>query len=311
MLTIFATPKPFRGHVGSIQRDAIRSWTVLRPRPEIILIGDDEGTEEVCAEYGLRWIAHVERSENGIPLTASVFSLGQSHATYPIVCYTNADVLYGNDFLEAVRGCTEHLRGQPYLLIGGVWNVRRIPHEALERWAWETELKALAAKFGSFDGRVAMEYFVFPREVRWDFPRLIIGRAGWDSWIPYQAHKRDIPVVDIGHVMTAIHQDHAREVYRAGKIVLQHHSPEDVHNLKLLGFRGRYWIGDARYRLTAAGTLEKLPHPRLRWLLQRLFAVRNWLVYELQHRYWPLFVLLRGLVRISRAAARSLDAAIR
>jgi hypothetical protein len=30
-LTIFAVPKPFEGHIGMIQRNAIRSWKGLRP----------------------------------------------------------------------------------------------------------------------------------------------------------------------------------------------------------------------------------------------------------------------------------------
>ena len=28
MLTIFTTPKPFRGHIGIIQRNALKSWTI-------------------------------------------------------------------------------------------------------------------------------------------------------------------------------------------------------------------------------------------------------------------------------------------
>jgi hypothetical protein len=46
MLTIFAIPKPFRGHIGVIQRNAICSWLELRQACEIILLGDDEGTAE-------------------------------------------------------------------------------------------------------------------------------------------------------------------------------------------------------------------------------------------------------------------------
>src|SRR5436309_411668 len=44
MLTLFAAPKPFRGHIGIIQRNAITSWTKLQPRPEIILYGTQECT---------------------------------------------------------------------------------------------------------------------------------------------------------------------------------------------------------------------------------------------------------------------------
>jgi len=37
MLTLFTIPKAFQGHTGVIQRNAIRSWTLLRPECEIIL----------------------------------------------------------------------------------------------------------------------------------------------------------------------------------------------------------------------------------------------------------------------------------
>jgi len=65
MLTLFTTAKPFRGHSGIIQCNALKSWTLLHPDIEIILFGDDEGTAEVCAEYGLRHETHVERHESG------------------------------------------------------------------------------------------------------------------------------------------------------------------------------------------------------------------------------------------------------
>ena len=43
MLTFFTTGKPFRGHSGIIQRNALRSWLLLDPDVEVILFGDDEG----------------------------------------------------------------------------------------------------------------------------------------------------------------------------------------------------------------------------------------------------------------------------
>ena len=43
MLTFFTTAKPFRGHNAIIQRNALKSWTLLRPDVEVILFGDDEG----------------------------------------------------------------------------------------------------------------------------------------------------------------------------------------------------------------------------------------------------------------------------
>ena len=43
MLTLFSTCKPFHGHNGVIQRNALKSWRLLHPDIEIILFGDDEG----------------------------------------------------------------------------------------------------------------------------------------------------------------------------------------------------------------------------------------------------------------------------
>ncbi|MFZ0637415.1 MAG: hypothetical protein WAM08_17985, partial [Candidatus Acidiferrales bacterium] len=63
MLTLFAMPKPFEGHIGIIQRNAITSWTRLTPQPEIILFGDEAGVAEIAGELGLRHVAHVKRNE--------------------------------------------------------------------------------------------------------------------------------------------------------------------------------------------------------------------------------------------------------
>jgi hypothetical protein len=43
MLTLFTTAKPFRGHSGMIQRNALKGRTLLHPDIEIILFGDDDG----------------------------------------------------------------------------------------------------------------------------------------------------------------------------------------------------------------------------------------------------------------------------
>ena len=43
MFTFFTTAKPFRGHNGIIQRNALKSWMLLHPDAEVILFGDEEG----------------------------------------------------------------------------------------------------------------------------------------------------------------------------------------------------------------------------------------------------------------------------
>jgi hypothetical protein len=68
MLTLFTVPKAFKEHINNIQLNAILSWMSLRPRPEIILFGDDEGTPEVAEELGLRHVPEIACNEYGTPL---------------------------------------------------------------------------------------------------------------------------------------------------------------------------------------------------------------------------------------------------
>src|SRR4030042_6729586 len=98
MITFFACPKACIGHIDIIQRNAIGSWTLLRPKPEIILMGTDKGVAEICQELGLIHIAEIDKNEYGTPLVSSIFEVAQEIAAYPIVCYINSDILLMSDF---------------------------------------------------------------------------------------------------------------------------------------------------------------------------------------------------------------------
>jgi hypothetical protein len=65
MLTLFTTAKPFEGHSGVIQRNALKSWKLLHPDIEIILFGDDADGAEIANELGSRHEPFVERNEFG------------------------------------------------------------------------------------------------------------------------------------------------------------------------------------------------------------------------------------------------------
>src|SRR5262245_29737985 len=103
MLTLFALPKAFRGHIGVIQRNAITSWTRLRPRPEIILFGTDEGTAEIAMELGLRHVPTIQCNEYGTPLLSDLFKKARDLATNNILCYVNADILLLGEFVDVVQ----------------------------------------------------------------------------------------------------------------------------------------------------------------------------------------------------------------
>jgi hypothetical protein len=50
VLTLFTVPKPFRGHIGDVQRNAIESWRALREDVQVVLVGDEEGVEQAARD---------------------------------------------------------------------------------------------------------------------------------------------------------------------------------------------------------------------------------------------------------------------
>src|SRR5882672_3992373 len=120
MITFFTTAKPFQGHSDVIQRNALQSWKLLHPDVEVILFGDDDGAAEVCREFGFRHEPQVLRSELGTKRLDSIFRRAQETAKHETICYSNCDIIYTQDFLEAQR----RLRSwRPnHLMVGRRWD---------------------------------------------------------------------------------------------------------------------------------------------------------------------------------------------
>lgn len=122
VLSIFSASKPSEGRTAAIQRNAITSWALLRPRPEIIVFGDESGTSEVCADLGLRHVPELADNEFGSKLVSDLFGQAQRLARGDVVCYVNSDIVLMNDFMDALWRIVAWHR-KPFLAIGTRWNV--------------------------------------------------------------------------------------------------------------------------------------------------------------------------------------------
>jgi hypothetical protein len=248
MLTIFSTPKPFKGHIGTIQRNAIHSWTLLVPRPEIILFGDDEGTAEAAQDFDVAYVSDVARNEFGTPLINDFFEKAERIATNSTLCYVNADIILTSEFMNAVERVSQ--RFPQFLMVGQRWDVDI--REALDFSSvhWEGQVKALAISCGQQRPPQAIDYFVFPKRQLNGIPPFAIGRPGWDNWLIWKARSLKIPVVDATRVAMIVHQNHDYSHHpRGASGVLQ--GKEARSNRELIG----KWthirsIEDATHRLS-------------------------------------------------------------
>ena len=294
MLTIFSCPKPFQGRINTIQRNAIGSWILLEPKPEIILIGNEQGTAEICREFNLHHVPDVERNEYGTPLVNSVWQVAQSAAGTGVMMYVNTDIILLSDFMRAVEGIRTVLNGSNFLLFGGRWNVDDAPI-AFDGDNWEDKLKKFVKQHGWLDNRIAMDYFVFPRNIDWKLPPFSLGRQSWDSWFPYRAAKMSVPAIDISDCVTAIHQNHDYSHFQSRRGISPQ-NPEVSYNFRLLGFGRRYTILDASHKLVGKELISQ--KSIVRFLVERSREIPLWMMYFVRrtHPYsYPLYLLFKGV----------------
>lgn len=267
MLTIFSTPKPFLGHIGVIQRNALQSWKLLHPDVEIVLFGNDEGAAEVCRELGLRHEPEVLRSALGTKRLDSIFGRAQEIARHETVCYSNCDIILTQDLLEAQQRLVP--LAPNYLMVGRRWDTDITAPIDFTQADWKERVVALAKREGIQRFYHNIDYFLFPRGLYRQIPPLVIGRVGWDPWVVGKAHALGAAVVDVSDVVCAVHQNHDYGYHAKGiEGVWNDEDARRNHELAAADCR-LGTIEDAPYRLTAAG-LEK---QRFYWLAP---AKRKW-----------------------------------
>jgi hypothetical protein len=266
MLSLFTIPKPFAGHIDTIQRNALESWRRIEPRPEILVFGDETGAAEAAARVGARHLPELQRNEYGTPVLGEVFERAQATATQSFMCYANADIVFLEDLVPAIAAVARaHDR---FLLCGRRWNIeQQVPLDFGERWR-ETLRQRLPREAELQDGWW-VDYFVFPRGLWATMPPFLVGRPAWDNWLVYDACRRGVPVIDATEAVTVVHQRH--DYAHVPRSTGDHwRGPESDYNLSLAGGRlCTYSLADASHRLTPAGLKRNVSLQPFRRIVDR------------------------------------------
>ena len=204
-LTILATPKAFRGHIGVIQWNAITSWRKLVPRPDVFLFGEEEGAAETASELGIGHLRDVAPTEFGTPRLDDLLRGAREVARTPLLAFVNSDIILLQEFLDAVGSVADKL--PQFLIVAHRLNIEL--HRSLDFSAgWQNALRRDVMLQGKPGDHTAIDVFVFSAELYTDAPALALGRAWFDQWMIKAARQRGVPVVDITRVARAIHQNH-------------------------------------------------------------------------------------------------------
>jgi hypothetical protein len=280
-LTILAMPKPFRGHINIIQRNAITSWTKLQPRPEIILFGYEEGAAECARELGLIHIPEIARNRHGTPLLADIFANAEKRASCHVLSDVNADIILPREFTTCVERV--HRRFANFLAVGRRTNLDI--RDSLDfNEDWEERLKDLMGREGHLEVHTGIDFFVFRRGMYKEVPPLAIGRVWFDQWCIKYARKNGLPVIDLTDFAPIVHQVHDYSHVAGGRDRGTYGGVEADENLVYYGEHPHtYTILSATHVMTPKGQIRRS------FLRAEALAVRTIL--------WEIFVHRTKAVR--------------
>jgi hypothetical protein len=318
MVTLFTTGKPFRGRSGVIQRNALKSWTLLHPDVEVILFGDDEGAAKVARELGVRHEPHVERDEKGLKRLDCFFDRAQEMARHEVLCYANCDIVLTEDFWRAMERVTREClprqtgmagqAGGKFLMVGRRWDTEVRETLDFGDAGWRESIWRRAQAANHQRPAQWIDYFAFTRGLyAGKIPGFVIGRVHWDNWLIWEALRSGAEVIDASATVRAIHQNHDYSYHPQG-VAGVFHGEEAGRNYQLAGgWKHLRTIADATLRLTPEG----LRPNRLRYAsAAKRYARQAGRV--LRYQVWqPMWFAALGATRPLRSAMGLRTAEIR
>jgi hypothetical protein len=267
-LTILAVPKAFAGHIGVIQRNAISSWTVLNPRPDIRLYGTEDGIAEAAASMGVRHETAIARNEFGTPMLDDLLHRARSFAQTPLLCYVNSDIILLQEFLNAVTAIQKQF--PQFLAVAHRLNIDVDETLDFAQGGGDRLRREIIPK-GAPGNPTAIDLFVFPPNTFTNVPALVLGRAWFDQWLIKDARARGIPVVDITRVARAIHQNH-EYLHIAGGQQGAYWGEEARRNLAIYGgVPHTHTLLDVSHEFLADGTIRRVRFRRERAAINQWF----------------------------------------
>ena len=269
MLTLFTIPKAFHGHTGVIQRNAIKSWTMLRPECEVILLADDEGTAEVAKEFGVKHIPDIARNDFGTPLLNCAFEKAEAAANYSILCHVNADIILMSDFTEAVSKVNK-LTSR--FLITGQRRDLEVTHLLDFENGWEEKLLCDVHEKGRLHHFTGVDFWAYSKGVINNMPPFAVGRIATESWLMYKTRLEKADLIDATDTIVSVHQNHDYSHHPDGLRGIGT-GVEAQRNRELVGGKSYFFIIKDRTHVLTPRSLERVRDLWWIWRSIRTFSV--------------------------------------
>lgn len=259
MITFFTTPKPFLGHIGVIQCNAIESWKRVHPEAEVILFGDEEGAADAARALQIRHVPDVKRNDHGTKFLSPIFDGAQDLAHHNCLCYINCDIILLSDFRAAAARVLE--LGGRFLMAGQRWDTDITAPVDFYAADWEATVRRQALQANHQRPPQWIDYFAFSRGLYYkNTPPFVIGRPGWDNWLVWHARRSGARVVDATAVVQAVHQNHDYGYHPDGEAGVWQGEEAQRNYAMLQNGRCYATMENATHRLTPEGLQPNYRH---------------------------------------------------
>jgi hypothetical protein len=227
---------------------------MLRPKPEVVLFGDDQGSSRICAELNVQHHPELERTEFGHPSVSDLLRSAQVTARADVVCYVNCDIVLMSDFMDAVQSVLSWRGIRPFLAIGTRWNVWM--NDPIDfSTDWERQLRRAIEEDARPGTPGTLDYFVFSRGLYKTIPSFGVGQPYWDNWMVYAAWRTGARVLDLTPVTKAVHQrhDYGRTNQAHSTVYQGYTGPAAERYRALAGVGGDFGLREANHVVTTRG----------------------------------------------------------
>lgn len=279
-MIIFTAPKPFRGEFAKIQENAIASWLRIKPKPTIVICGNEIGTQEMVKLHKLDHMRTIKANERGVPRLDYIFNEIQKRYHDNLYLYVNSDIILLDSPEKIVKPLLRQLSS--FVAIGQRFEMGSTGVSFVQM---EDKIKKgdLSLRDVSW-----MDYFIFTPGVFSDIPPFLLGRTFWDKWLVWSALQNGVPVVDVTEDLRAVHQSHS---YSFSNITNTHTvwaGDEALKNIVLAGgWSHSADISLARYKLIKGSLVQQKTRMTPSFLLRKVMDVFPFM--------WPFFLRIRLL----------------
>lgn len=204
-VVIITTLKPMLPEFRVEQTNAVQSWKHLRCEPIIVVVGDDSGVAEFCAQEGVLHHKSVRTNAYGTPFIGSVLQEGYRYARDDdIVAYVNGDIVLANDFCDTLDAFCAQYAPLPssFLLTAVRFNWTNFVEIDFGSSDW---LENLSVQ-GGMEKPTGIDLFVHRKGAYAAMPDSAVAKFTYDSWMLMYALKNFEVCVNITGTCRLLHQ---------------------------------------------------------------------------------------------------------